>query len=218
MRKDASHRVSVERWASGSGAPMVGRSKPNERLTGLQARTPGLRNWRVIPIDIPVSAPLTGVFVLSGLDRAYFVMVRRLQLFGALIVADSLGYVFPILMLAGLFLAAFLVPQKGLGIAGFTVLLSTVLALVVSVVPKAFAGRVSPPHHYFGDKLADADNSAGFNLGWMNDSILGGWRSSYATIAFACALTLGSALPSARRLHLNGQFPAAFFGVGVTFG
>lgn len=197
---------------------MVGQSKPNDRLNDLQTPTRAFHNWRVIPMCIAVSALLTGVIVLSGLDWAYFVMVQNLQLFGPLIVADSLGYVFPVLLFAGLFLAAFLAPQKGFGIAGFAVLLSTILALFVSVVLKAFTGRVSPPHHYFGDNLADADNSAGFNLGWMNESILGGWPSSHATIAFACAVTLVFVLPSARRLHLAGLFLATFIGVGVTFG
>jgi len=176
------------------------------------------RGWQLVVSSIALAAVLTAILVLSGLDWAYFVLIQNLRLFGPLMVADPFGYAFPVLVVGGLFAGALRVPQMGYGIAGRAVLISTVLALTISMALKAVTGRVSPPHHDFGAALANADNSGGFNFGWMNESILGGWPSSHATVTFAIAVTLVFALPAARGLHLIALILAAGIGIGVTFG
>ena len=177
-----------------------------------------IRGWQLVVSGTALAAALTAILVLSGLDWAYFVMIQHLSLFGPLMVADLFGYGFPVLIMAGLFGAALRVPGAGYGVAGLAVLMSTALALGVSMALKAVAGRASPPHHDFGAALAKADISAVFNFGWMNESVLGGWPSSHATVAFAVAVTLVFAVPFARGLHVIALTLAAFIGIGVTFG
>ena len=132
--------------------------------------------------------------------------------------ADGLGYVFRTLLPAGLILGALLTRQRGYGTAGVAALIAAGLALAVSTALKAFAGRVSPPHHTFGADLANADNSAVFQFGFMNEAILGGWPSSHATVAIAVAVALAAALPGARGLHIINFIIAAVIGIGVTLG
>ena len=92
------------------------------------------------------------------------------------------------------------------------------MALLVSMALKTFSGRASPPHHTFGADLAFADDSAAFKFGFMNEPILGGWPSSHATVAFAVAFALVSALPKMRGLYVASFILAVFIGVGVTLG
>ena len=189
-----------------------------EMLSSFRSATATPHGWRMVLLSIAVSAFVTWIFVLSGLDWAYFVLTQNLGLFGPLIAADGFGYVFPVLVPAGLFIAAWTAPRKGYGPAAIAALISAVLGLAVSMALKSVAGRVSPPHHELGADLANADNSAGFNIGFMNESILGGWPSSHATVAFAVVVSLMVALPAARRLHMICLILAAFIGIGVTFG
>lgn len=177
-----------------------------------------LRGWRLIPASIVAAAILTAIFVLTGLDWAYFVWIQGGHLFGALMAADGFGYVFPVLLVAGLFLAALWAPGRGYGVAGLAALIAAGLALAVSMALKAVSGRVSPPHHTFGADLANADNSGEFRFGFMNEAILGGWPSSHAAVAIAVAVALVAALPGARILHMISFVLAVFIGVGVTFG
>lgn len=190
----------------------------NEFLIRMQHVIAPLHGWRLILMSIAAAALLTALFVLSGLDWAYFVLVQNMHLFGPLMVADGFGYVFPVVLPAGLILFGRRSPRLLYGAAGVAALIAGGLALAVSSALKVFAGRVSPPHHTFGADLANTDNSAVFQFGFMNETILGGWPSSHAAVAFAVAVTLAAALPGARRLRIFCFIFAALIGIGVTFG
>nr|WP_306266185.1 phosphatase PAP2 family protein [Pararhizobium sp. IMCC3301] len=177
-----------------------------------------LRGWWMILASIAAALLLTALLVMTGMDWAYFVLIQNVGLFGPLMVADGFGYAFPVLLSGGLMLAGVLRPGRGYGFAGVAALIAASLALVVSMTLKAFSGRASPPHHNFGLDLANADNSAAFKFGFMNEALLGGWPSSHATVAFAVAVAVAVALPAARALHHVSFALAAFIGIGVTFG
>lgn len=190
--------------------------KPEAGLRGGRGWMPG---FSAVLLSVALSALLTAVLVISGVDWAYFVWVQNLRLFGPLMAADIFGYVFPVLVPVALLLAASRVPGRGYGLAGVGALVAAASGLAVSMSLKAVAGRVSPPHHDFGASLAGmADTSAAFNFGFMNTSILGGWPSSHATVAFAVVVAVIMALPTARALHMAGLVIAGFIGLGVSFG
>jgi membrane-associated phospholipid phosphatase len=92
------------------------------------------------------------------------------------------------------------------------------LGFSLSTIIKAFTGRTSPPHRHRGEELVLIDNSNGFDFGFMNHQVIGGWPSSHATIAFALAVTLSLVLP--RRWYIQAVLfgIALFIGIGVTFG
>jgi membrane-associated phospholipid phosphatase len=185
------------------------------KIRHLTARFPG---WRLVLASIIAAAILTALFVVLGLDWFYFVWIQNMHPFGPLMAADGLGYAFPFLLPLGLIAAAGLRPGRGYFPAAIATLVAAGLAIAVSVALKSLAGRASPPHHTFGADLALADNSAGFDFGFMNEAILGGWPSSHATVAFAATFALAAALPQARGLHYVNFALAAFIGVGVTLG
>ena len=62
------------------------------------------------------------------------------------------------------------------------------------------------------------DNSNGFDFGFMNHHVIGGWPSSHTTIAFALAVALSLMLPKRWYVHTVLFGTALFIGIGVTFG
>ncbi len=197
---------------------MVSKAATNTFVIKLRRAAGTLQGWWMILASIAAAVLLTAVLVMTGLDWTYFVLVQNMDLSGPLMVADGFGYAFPVLLSGGLMLAGVLRPGRGYGLAGVTALIAGSLALVISMTLKAFSGRASPPHHNFGLDLANADNSAAFKFGFMNEAILGGWPSSHAAVALAIAVSVAVALPGARTLHIVSFAFAAFIGIGVTFG
>ena len=185
---------------------------PRLKIIGL------LKGWCGIFVSVTVASALTAILATSGLDWAYFLWVQSSHTGGLLMTADTIGYPFPLVVAAGLGIVGIRNPGNGYSIAGIAAAVAAVLGLVVSMALKSIAGRVSPPHHAFGAALADADNSAVFNFGFMNEAILGGWPSSHATVAFAVVAALFVTMPAARGLRIISLGFATVIGIGVTLG
>lgn len=176
-----------------------------------------LQGWRGICVSITVASALTAIMVISGLDWTYFLWAQS-DHGRFLMTADAIGYPFPLVVAGGLAIAGFMNRGSGYIMAAVAAATAAVMGLGVSMALKAIAGRVSPPHHNFGAALAEADNSAVFNFGFMNEAILGGWPSSHATVAFAVVAALIVTLPTERGLQIISLAFATFIGIGVTLG
>ncbi len=177
-----------------------------------------LQGWRGICVSITVASALTAIMVILGIDWTYFLWVQSEHPGGLLMTADAIGYPFPLAVAGGLAIAGFMKRGRGYIMAAVAAAAAAVLGLGVSMALKSVAGRMSPPHHKIGAALAEADNSADFNFGFMNEAILGGWPSSHATVAFAVVAALIVTLPTARGLQIIGLAFATFIGIGVTLG
>lgn len=174
----------------------------------------------ILLASMAASAALTAAFVQTGLDWAYFVWIQGSPLVALLWPADIVGYIAPFAVVLALAIAT----RRAGGSRDWSLPLAAVLAtlggLAVSVGLKSITGRVSPPHHAFGEALTSADNSAMFQFGFLNQPIIGGWPSSHATISFAVLVAVVLVAPIAKRprLVIYGLPVAAFIGLGVTFG
>jgi membrane-associated phospholipid phosphatase len=154
----------------------------------------------------------------TGLDWIYLVFVLNVVPSTLLFVADLFGFVLPILLIV-VSLSVLLVSRKKLyRMYAEATLYAILLGFSLSTIIKAFTGRTSPPHRHRGEDLVLIDNSNGFDFGFMNHHVIGGWPSSHATIAFALAVTLALILPKRWYIQTILFGIALFIGIGVTFG
>jgi membrane-associated phospholipid phosphatase len=98
------------------------------------------------------------------------------------------------------------------------ILYTLLLGITLSTILKAFTGRTSPPHHHHGEALILIDTSRGFDFGFMNHHVIGGWPSSHTTIALALAVVLILLLSVRWYVRLSILVLAVAIGIGVTFG
>ncbi len=172
---------------------------------------------RFLPFHIG-AVVLTALFVRTGFDWAYLVYMLNTVPSQILFIADVTGFVLPVLLViisTGVLIVSLKKVQR---LYAEAVVYAILLGFTLSTIIKAFTGRTSPPHRHRGEDLILIDNSNGFDFGFMNHHVIGGWPSSHATIAFALATTLALLLP--RRWHIRVVLfaSALFIGLGVTFG
>jgi len=154
----------------------------------------------------------------TGLDWAYLVFVLNVMPSSLLFVADLLGFILPVLLMLSSLIVLFVSRKKIYRMYAEATLYAILLGFSLSTVFKAFTGRTSPPHRHSGEKLVLIDNSNGFDFGFMNNHVIGGWPSSHTTIAFALAMTLTLLLPKRWYIKTTLFGIALFIGIGVTFG
>lgn len=165
-----------------------------------------------------VAIGATFVLVWTGLDWAYLVYVLAQVPTPLLFIADFLGFAVPILVPLLFFILAIAFRQPLYRLYTEATLYAVLLGLTLSTAIKTFTGRTSPPHFHHGEEQALVDNSHAFNFGFLNESVIGGWPSSHATITFAFAVTLTILLPPRWYIRASLFVLALFIGIGVTFG
>ena len=160
----------------------------------------------------------TILLVSTGLDWAYFVYVLNAVPTSFLYIADATGFILPGLLIM-VSIGILVVSRKKLErLYAEAMIYAIILGFTLSTVIKAFTGRISPPHFHYGEAQAMIDNSQAFNFGFLRESVMGGWPSSHATIAFAIAVTLILLLPKRWYVFVTIFAPALFISIGVTFG
>jgi membrane-associated phospholipid phosphatase len=165
-----------------------------------------------------VAIASTALLVLTGFDWTYLVYVLNAVPPQVLFIADVTGFVLPVLLIV-VSIGVLIVSRKQIQrLYAEAMVYAILLGFSLSTIIKAFAGRTSPPHRHRGEELVLIDNSNGFDFGFMNHHVIGGWPSSHATIAFAIATTLVLLLPKRWYVHAALFIPALFVSVGVTFG
>jgi len=172
---------------------------------------------RFLPLHLGVII-VTIILVFSGLDWAYFVYVLNAVPTSFLYIADATGFILPGLLIM-VSIGILVVSRKKLErLYAEAMIYAILLGITLSTIIKAFTGRISPPHFHYGETQAMIDNSQAFNFGFLRESVMGGWPSSHATIAFAIATTLAFLLPKRWYVFVILFAPALFIGIGVTFG
>ena len=172
---------------------------------------------RFLPLHLGVII-VTIILVFSGLDWAYFVHVLNAVPTSFLYIADATGFILPGLLIM-VSIGILVVSRKKLErLYAEAMIYAILLGITLSTIIKAFTGRISPPHFHYGEAQAMIDNSQAFNFGFLRESVMGGWPSSHATIAFAIATTLAFLLPKRWYVFVILFAPALFIGIGVTFG
>ena len=172
---------------------------------------------RFLPLHLGVII-VTIILVFSGLDWAYFVYVLSAVPASFLHIADATGFILPSLLMM-VSIGILVVSRKKLErLYAEAMIYAILLGITLSTIIKAFTGRISPPHFHYGEAQAMIDNSQAFNFGFLRESVMGGWPSSHATIAFAIATTLAFLLPKRWYVFVILFAPALFIGIGVTFG
>lgn len=172
---------------------------------------------RYLPLHA-VGIIATLVLVSTGLDWAYLVYVLHAVPTSLLYVADVTGFLVPVFLLIGSIIVLCFSHKKRNRIYAEAMLYAILLGFTLSTIIKAFTGRESPPHRHRGEELILIDNSNGFDFGFMNHHVIGGWPSSHTTIAFALATVLTMLLPRRWYLQVIIFASAVFIGLGVTFG
>ena len=172
---------------------------------------------RFLPLHLGVII-VTIILVFSGLDWAYFVYVLSAVPASFLHIADATGFILPSLLMM-VSIGILVVSRKKLErLYAEAMIYAILLGITLSTIIKAFTGRISPPHFHYGEAQAMIDNSQAFNFGFLRESVMGGWPSSHATIAFAIAVTLILLLPKRWYVFVTIFAPALFISIGVTFG
>jgi membrane-associated phospholipid phosphatase len=158
----------------------------------------------------------TWFLMTTGVDWLYFVYVLNNFSNELLYLTDVLGFIIPgVIFVVSVFIL-FLDSEKLRRIYAEAAVYAILLSLSLSTILKAFTGRVSPPHHHHGQELILIDNSHGFNFGFMNQAVIGGWPSSHATVAFALAVVFVLLLSKRWYLSMAVLASATFVGLGVT--
>ena len=172
---------------------------------------------RLISIVILASATagiITYAVVIHGLDWYYLLHVAPFFPRHMLFLADILGFIIPVLLPAMLFGYGLYTRSEWLRTFALRSALTVFVALAFSSLLKVFTGRASPLHH----GTPTVDTSADFNFGFMQESILGGWPSSHATVAFALATLLTLTFPRSRLVGPLSFALAFFIALGESIG
>jgi hypothetical protein len=148
-----------------------------------------LVSWRSF-ILLCIAVVSTAYLVLSGGDWSYLVAVEHEVPMALLFIADTTGFLLPILLPLSLYIFARVQKSDVLHFYARAVTQCVLLGFTLSTSIKIFTGRTSPPHHHDGVGRAFVDNSHDFHFGFLREQIIGGWPSSHATIACALAMLL----------------------------
>jgi membrane-associated phospholipid phosphatase len=161
--------------------------------------------WHLLAIT------LTFVLVISGFDWYYFLHTRSPELRAILFPAVILGAFVPILLPLAFLGIGYCRKNAATIRAGWILVQSQIIALMVSFIYKAFTGRM-PPH------LADVgtDISRMFRFGFMRGGVFWGWPSSHTSLAFATAFTLIVLFPRSKTILALMLAYAFYVGIGVS--
>ena len=167
----------------------------------------------------------TYILVMSSFDWQYFLFTQKYIPKYFLFIADSIGFLSPILFL--IFIFFFTRKNKeSVHIQKLKIFaLSIVVAFLSSEFIKIFTGRISPPDDLVFDKISGTnvlstlvDNSHAFQFGFMREQIIGGFPSSHTTVIFALAFTFALLFPKHYKLQALFYLFAAMVALGVSFG
>lgn len=176
-----------------------------------------LFSWRSLVLA-GVAVVSTAYLVYSGEDWRYLATVEHGVPMSLLFIADSIGFLLPLLLPLTLYIIARVRKSDALHFYARAVAQCVVLGFTLSTFIKIFTGRTSPPHPYDGVGRAFVDNSHDFHFGFLREQVIGGWPSSHATIACALATLLILTLPPRWYTRLLIPALATFVSIGVTFG
>lgn len=160
----------------------------------------------------------TAGLVFSGMDWKYFMWVTEHVPQVWLYAADAFGFIVPVVLPIALFVASQVTQAAYLRMLAAATFYAVLIGFSFSTFIKVFSGRTSPPHFHEGQMQPLVDTSRSFNVGFMNEQILGGWPSSHSTIAFALATVLLLLLPRRWYIVLMLYGTALFVTLGVSLG
>lgn len=155
----------------------------------------------------------TYIILMSGFDWWYFVTLNLdvSKFYWYVSLGLLLGMFLPLVIPFLLLVIGAISHRTSFKTMGLALLESAALGWLLSVVYKAFTGRIQPPYNVL------VDTSHSFNFGFMKHGIFWGWPSSHTTVAFATMTTLYFLLP--RRymwLGVVGLLYALYIGITVS--
>ena len=186
-------------------------------------RLPGnvLAIFRGRNLLVHASAILLTILILqTGLDWAYYCRTRA-ELFAQFALpAIMLGSLVPILGTLALLVVGFSSRNRGLITTAWALGQAALLGYLVSILYKAWTGRIPPPFKGFRMSAANAntltDTSHGFQLGLLKGGVFWGWPSSHTTVAFAMSVCLVTLFPRHKLLLVLALGYAIYVGLGVS--
>jgi len=175
-------------------------------------------SWEFLPL-LGFGVVVTAILVFSEVDWQYFLFTQDIPVRPVLFLTNSLGFIIPAVVVLTFILLRLITHSRNYSLYAQLSFYAVLLGLTVSSFIKVFTGRTSPPHlPGSGDILDITNTSTHFNFGFMQESILGGWPSSHATVMFALATALYITLPKNWYVTLLLFGTALFVSIGVTFG
>ncbi len=170
--------------------------------------------WHALAIS------LTIVIVKSGLDWSYYLATRSKALQSFVRPAIVLGTFFPVLGILLILMVGEVGKNQRLITAAWALGQAALLGYLISVIYKAFTGRLPPPFRGFQMSAANegslVDISHGFQFGFLKGGVFWGWPSSHTTVAFAMAACLIALYPKNRLLIFLASLYALYIGLSVS--
>jgi membrane-associated phospholipid phosphatase len=161
--------------------------------------------WQVIAIV------LTFIIVQTDFDWLYFKATRFIpSLYW--IPAAAMGGLLPIIIPLALLLIGFLIKKRKVLVIGWTLGQAAISAFLLSIIYKAFTGRLQPDLSLG----ATTDISHYFRFGFMRGGVFWGWPSSHTLVAFAMAFALISLYPKNKLVLILSLIYALYIGLAVS--
>jgi len=163
---------------------------------------------------------LTILIVETGLDWAYYRWTRA-EIFAQLALpAIMLGTLIPVVGTLAVLAYALVRQNRGLITTAWALGQAAILGYLVSILYKAWTGRIPPPFRGFRMSAASAnsltDTSHGFQFGWLKGGVFWGWPSSHTTVAFAMSVCLITLFPKPKPLVTLALAYALYVGLAVS--
>jgi membrane-associated phospholipid phosphatase len=169
--------------------------------------------WHILAIA------LTYIIVNTGIDWAWFLLVRHDTINTILFPAVIIGAIIPIILPLCLLLIGKIRKNKSIYEgrrimnAAYALGQAAILGSFISSIFKAFTGRIQPD---LSNLVTDISN--GFQFGFWEHGIFWGWPSSHTTIAFAMSFALIYLYPRNKIIKYTAFAYALYIGLGISIG
>ena len=161
--------------------------------------------WHILAIV------LTYVFVVSGFDWWYFVIMRPLHAY--LFPAAPMGFLLPVLIIFISLTYGVLRQRAYYAHSAAMFMQGIFVALAVTAFYKMITGRLHPDVFGTGPLV---DISHEFHFGVLNEGVFWGWPSSHTAVACALAVLMWKIFPRSIATRSLGVLMALYIGVGVS--
>ncbi len=162
--------------------------------------------WHLLAIG------LTYILVNSGFDWFYFKVTRNNFLQEISIASTLLGFLVPFILPVAIYLWGKFKKIKETGLVSLGVIQAGLISFFISVVYKAFTGRIQPEFL----TNSGVDISKEFQFGFLRHGVFWGWPSSHTMVAFAMSFALITFYPKNKKVFYVALLYAFFIGLGVS--